>query len=113
MERIVVVRVGVEGGGATVYGRQVEGQWVFWQEGSSMDLDENDDECWRGWESQPVSDLLAVLPGEWYEMFPIEVHPEFKALLRAEYERRAPAPSSESGTDWRQRVHKRWLDALT
>src|SRR5262249_5475478 len=87
MDKVVIVGMGVEGGGVTIYGRRTDGVWSFWQEGSSMDLDENDDEVWRGWSSDPVSDLSAALPGKWWMMYPTEVHPEFVTQLRREYER--------------------------
>ena len=57
MDKVVIAGMGVEGGGVTVYGRRAGGVWSFWQEGSSMDLDENDDEVWREWSSDPVPDL--------------------------------------------------------
>lgn len=87
MEKVVIVELGVEGGGVTVYGRRVDGVWSFWGEGSSMYLDENDDIDWRHWSSEPVSTLAAALTGGWREMSPIEVHPEFVPQLRAEYMR--------------------------
>ncbi len=79
MDKVVIARMGVEGGGVTIYGRQVDGAWSFWQEGSSMDLDENDDEVWRVWSSDPVSALSAALSDKWWQMYPKEVHPEFVA----------------------------------
>jgi len=92
----------------TIYGRQVDGVWSFWQEGSSMDLDENDDEVWRGWSTDPVPELLVALPGQWWMMCPTEVHPEFVARLRGEYERCRAAEASRDTPFW----HGRWMELL-
>ena len=67
MEKIIAADLGLEGGGCTIYARQTDGVWWFWQEGSSMALDENDDEVWRSWSTEPVTDLIAALPsGIWW-----------------------------------------------
>ena len=47
MDKVAIVEMGVEGGGITIYGSQSDGVWSFWTEGSSMDLDDNDEEVWR------------------------------------------------------------------
>lgn len=112
MERVVILHVGIEGGGATVYGRHEADGWVFWHEGSSMYLDHNDDDQWHGWSSEPVSELCATLPDEWYRMYPIEVHPEFKALIRAEFMRRTSGLVAEDGQPLRFFNRESWEDAL-
>ena len=47
MDKVLIADIGVEGGGTMIYGRQLQGVWSFWTEGTSMDLDENDDEVLR------------------------------------------------------------------
>jgi hypothetical protein len=42
MDNVVIVKMGVEGGGVTIYGRQTDGIWSLWNEGVSMYFDEND-----------------------------------------------------------------------
>jgi hypothetical protein len=96
MDKVVIAGMGLEGGNVTIYGRRVDGVWSFWQEGSSMNLDENDDEVWRGWSTDPVPELSLALPGQWWKMCPTEVHPEFVSQLRGEYERRWAAEASRS-----------------
>ena len=108
MDKVIIAEMGVEGGGVTIYGRQVDGVWSFWQEGSSMDLDENDDEVWRDWSSDPVTDLLAALPGEWWTMYPTEVHLAFVAEFRGGYER---CCGTEDGHASRFQ-HGRWAELL-
>ena len=55
MDKVLIADIGVEGGGVTIFGKMSESVWSFWTEGTSMDLDENDDEVWRSWSSEPVS----------------------------------------------------------
>ena len=81
-EKEKVLEIGVEGGGATIYRTPLEaGGWQFHVEGTSMYLDENDDEGWRSWTREPVQTireaLLAVAEdGSWVFFYPISVHPE-------------------------------------
>src|SRR3954447_5803984 len=86
-EKLVVARIGVEGGGSTIYGRQSDAGWSFWTEGTSMDLDENDDEVWRSWSSEPVTRLDLLLPKDWPIFYPLEIHPGFLAWFRQAYEK--------------------------
>jgi len=65
-----------------------------------MDLDENDDEVWRSWSSDPVADLDLVLPREWTLFYPLAIHPEFLAWFRDAYEKsrsRKAGPRGRSG----------------
>jgi hypothetical protein len=43
MDKRLIVKMGIEGGGVTIYGSQSNDVWSFWTEGSSMYLDDNDD----------------------------------------------------------------------
>ena len=52
-----------------------------------MDLDENEDEFWRSWSSEPVSSLDLVLPDEWHRFHPVKIHPDFLEWFRAAYEK--------------------------
>ena len=62
MDQITVADLGVEGGGLTIYRKQAEGSWSFWTKGSPIALDENDDEDWRYWTTDPVADLSPSFP---------------------------------------------------
>jgi hypothetical protein len=83
---MVVAKLGVEGGGVTILGICADGGWSFWQEGSSIALDANDEEEWQSWASQQSRDLSAVVPGDWPLMYPEEVHPEFVGWFRESYD---------------------------
>jgi hypothetical protein len=107
MENVVIVEMGVEGGGATIYGHQVSGAWTFWQEGTSMFLDDNDDEDWRSWTSEPVSELSLALPKNWWTMYATTVNPEFASQLRREYDRCRGTQDTERMGRFE---HKRWLE---
>jgi len=90
MKKVKVVSLGVEGGGATIYGWQVDGAWWFQQEGSSICLDENNDEAWGSWGEPAVTELGRVLPDNWLLMIPYGIHPEFVSwfLERCEAQRK-------------------------
>ncbi len=100
VEKVIVIEVGVEGGGATVFGEDNGGVWSFWQEGSSLSLDEDDHEIGSDWRTQPVGDLERALPGGWVRMFPMKIHPTFLPWVRTRYEaERAELP------EYQRRVH--------
>src|SRR5688572_11900928 len=86
-EKELVLKLGVEGGGATIYRRPVgSGGWQFHVEGTSMFLDENDDEDWRSWTREPVPTIRDALRsiaegGSWVFFHPISVHPEYRKVV--------------------------------
>ena len=49
LDKVLIARIAVEGGGVTIFGRKSKGAWLFWTEGNSIDLDENDDETGGSW----------------------------------------------------------------
>jgi hypothetical protein len=86
MDKIKVVELAVEGGGCTIFGQYSEGHWLFWEEGSSFGLGENDDEEVRSWKSEPTESLEEVLPTDWPYFNPVSVHPEFVSWFRVHFE---------------------------
>jgi len=97
VDKAIIVTLMYEGGGAFIYGRQVDGVWSFWQEGAAM-ADDNDEGQWNALESSPVSELSAALPPEWWRMVPREVHPEFATELHEDVKRHlAGSESSMAG----------------
>ena len=85
-ERVLIAKLGLEGGGATILGTCIDGRWSFWDEGTSMFLDENDDEEWRTWVSEPTGHLADVVSSLWPLMSPSGVHPDFVKWFRDHYE---------------------------
>lgn len=79
-DKELVLQLGVEGGGATVFRTPLDsGGWEFHVEGTSMYLDEHDDEGWRSWRSQPVPTIEEALravaeDGSWVFYYPVQVH---------------------------------------
>ena len=80
----LVLELGLEGDGLSVY-RTPTGScdWQFRVAGSTIDLDENDDEAWRSWGTEPFPSLSETLRsvakyGSWVLFFPITIHPEFR-----------------------------------
>lgn len=112
VSKILIARIGVEGGGADIYGRQDRGVWSFWTEGTSMDLDDTDDEVWRSWSSQPVASLGDVLPKDWPHFHPIEIHPDFVAWFREAYEPARERLGGEMRDFQAEHAHDVWVKAL-
>jgi hypothetical protein len=86
-EKELVLQLGVEGGGADIYRTPLAaGGWKFHVEGSTMFLDDNDDEDWRSWIGKPVEAIEQALQsvakdGSWACFYPIKVHPEYRTTV--------------------------------
>jgi hypothetical protein len=111
MSRVVILDVGVEGGGATVFGRREAGGWRFWHNGSSICLDEDDNEDWKCWETEAVMDLKDALPRCWAAMCPTKVHPEFIPWFRDEYGRLTASEREHPGVRFYRRHWERVLNS--
>ncbi len=48
-------------------------------------MDENDDEYWKEWSTDPGADLSLLAPAKWPLFYPCEIHPEFRAWFRDRY----------------------------
>jgi hypothetical protein len=112
MEKTLIASMGIEGGGATIYGRRSEGVWMFWTQGSTIDLDENDLDFWRSWSTEPVNSLDDVLPSEWPVFSPIEIHPDFLDWFREAYEKKRSELSVDKRRYQDNHVHERWSRIL-
>jgi hypothetical protein len=81
-DKELVLELGVEGGGASVFRTpHAADGWQFHVEGTSMYLDEIDDEGWRCWTSQPVLTVEEALRAvaehaSWVFFYPVTVHPD-------------------------------------
>jgi hypothetical protein len=112
VDKVIIAQMGVEGGGITIYGSRSEGVWSFWTEGSSMELDDNDDEVWRSWTSEPVKSLDLVVPKDWPIFHPSKIHPDFVDWFRTTYDlARASMPEHERRSQEKHR-HGHWLNLL-
>ena len=60
---ITVLSLGLEGGGCRIMGRQGPSGWVFWQAGTSMDIDLDDNETWTSFKK--LAALRAWKPSGW------------------------------------------------
>lgn len=106
MKPVVIVDLGVEGGGATIYGRQNgEGNWLFWQSGCAMSGECDD---WQAWEMEITPDVFASLPQSWWRMYPTEVHPDFRSRLADELKR-----ALSQDAPLRATLARRWSAVLT
>lgn len=77
MDKVTVAELVVEGGGITIFGQEIEGRWLFWEEGSSFGLDENDEEEYRHWESERKESFEELIPKDWPGFRPVLIHPDF------------------------------------
>jgi hypothetical protein len=112
VDKVLIAKIGAEGSRTSICGSHSEGVWSFWTEGTSMDLDENDDEVWRSWLSEPVRSLDNVVPKDWPMFYPSEIHPEFVEWFRANYEQaRSTLPEDQRRYQNNHR-HERWLRVL-
>lgn len=114
---ITVLSLGLEGGGCRIMGRQGPRGWVFWQAGTSMDIDLDDNETWTSFKTEPVPRLAQALPEGWCFCHPLRVHKDFVARVRKEYERTKPLRAKrrrrEAGfTEHLASVDARWREVL-
>jgi hypothetical protein len=112
VDKVIIARLGLEGGGATIFGRVVGDRWGFWQGGFSITLDADDNEEWRTWESDSAADLSAIVPAKWPLMFPSDVHPDFVGWFREHYE---AARASLSECEWAYQArspHSDWREVF-
>ena len=112
MNKILIADIGVEGGGTTIFGSQTGGIWSYWTEGTSMDLDDNDDEVWRSWSSVPVSSLDLVVPAEWPMFYPSKIHPDFLEWFRANYAKARASMSQDERRSQESHRHGHWQELL-
>ncbi len=112
MDKILIADIGVEGGGTTIFGKKSEGVWSFWTEGTSMDLDENDDEIWRSWSIEPVRSLDLVVPRFWAITYPVEIHPDFVEWFRANYEKARKTLPKDQRRYQNEHRHGHWMQVL-
>jgi hypothetical protein len=83
----LILELGIEGGGARIYRTPLaSGAWLFHVEGTSMFLDDNDDEDWRAWTKEPVQSLQEALRSiasddSWVLFYPMSVHPEYRTSV--------------------------------
>ena len=67
----------------TIIGSKLPKSWLFWSECSRYDVDSG---CWEMHSTEPVLDMLKLLPDWWPHCYPIAIHPEFIPWFRMNYE---------------------------
>lgn len=107
-DKILIADIGGEGGGATIYGRQTDNAWVFWQEGSSLDAD---DDIWIPYRSEPVPELDEALPHWWMNAYPMEINPSFIPWFRERYEQHYKNASAFPKDFYCGDEEKEWKDS--
>jgi hypothetical protein len=79
--------------------------------GSTIDLDENDTEIWRSWQTEPFTNLEEALSsvtpdGSWVIFFPTNVHPEYRAMLWQLAQDAADHLTDAQEKHWNRRIHE-------
>jgi len=110
MDKVLVAELGVEDGGCSIYGRQADGSWSFWQEGSSTDF--ADEEFSRSWETEPVLDLGLAVPKEWTLYHVLKIDPEFVGWFRDHYEESKGHLDPSLREMQAEYIHPRWAEFL-
>lgn len=101
LHEVAIAGLAAEGGGLTVYGHKVNEKWKFRFEQTSMDIDQNDDECWISTKSGLSDHLADLLPEYWIMMHPTMIHRDFASVFREMYFERL-----KRSTDGERKVHK-------
>jgi hypothetical protein len=113
----LVLSLGVEGGGFSIYRSPLAGGWQFHEEGGSMMILDDDDggmeEVWSHSTSKPVQTIQEMLPlkeeyDSWVMFCPISIHPDYRFdiwELVQEIVRNLP---DEKKRWWADRRRKRW-----
>lgn len=97
----VVLQLGCEGGGLDITRLStLDGKQFFRHSGSSIALDENEDEVWNSWHGDPHSDFVAAIddatadmPIFW--MKPMALKPEFRLQLEEYIQRKIDEATPE------------------
>jgi hypothetical protein len=108
----LVLELSLEGGGMTIYRTPSDsGGWQFHVGGSTIDLDENDSEVWRSWQTKPLTSLDEALrsvtkDSSWVIFFPTNVHPEYRAMLWQLAQDAADNLTDAQKKHWNRRIHE-------
>jgi hypothetical protein len=108
----LVLELSLEGAGVTIYRTPVAtGGWQFHIGGSTIDLDENDSEVWRSWQTELFTSLDEALrsvtkDGSWVIFFPTNVHPEYRAVLWPLAQDAADNLTDAQKKHWNRRIHE-------
>ena len=109
MDKTLILSLGCEGAGAYIYGIRKNCTWTFWRESTCMDFDENNEEIWRSYKSEPVLDFLSALPMNWWMLYPTDPpHLDFVEKLCEEY-KNCRKPIND---EYLQCLHIRWTEVL-
>jgi len=83
IQPLTILRIGAEGGGATIEGICLSGVWRFRMRKSDWTPALEDEEAINvegEWVSS-LSEALALLRWPWHCLYPLEVHPQFAAQI--------------------------------
>jgi hypothetical protein len=113
VDKVLVAAMGLGGGSFGVYGRQKDGIWSFWREGCSMaDLDEDGNDIWTSWVSEPVPELSLAVPSGWPLYYPQEIDHAFLNWFRNNYDNAcSQLVETHQNYQWKSKYRK-WMRVL-
>ena len=121
-EAELVLSLGVEGGGFSIYRTPLaSGGWQFHEEGGSMWILDDDDggmeEVWSHSTSKPVQTIQEMLtlnedPDSWIMFSPISIHPEYRNIVWGLVQEIVLSLPDEKKRWWSDRRRKRWEHLL-
>lgn len=82
----LVIDLGCDGGGADIYRTpNGSGGWQFHLGGTTIAVDDDDNEVWKQWSGPPVDTIAQALDqvagnGGWLHFIPIEIHSEYRTI---------------------------------
>lgn len=111
MNEIVVAKLGAEGEGIDILGRQTHGRWAFCLTRSSV-FDAGGGGGGRARQSESVGDLAEVLPAIWPLLSPVDIHPVVLDWFREHYEAAVAALSPSDRAAQGEYRDRHWRRAL-
>ena len=106
MDKILILDLAAEGGGANIYGSEGEDGWIYWTENNSYDSDED---CWVSSQTEPVDDLESVIPKDWLWAYPLKIHAPFLGWFQDYYQ---TCLSNMDEFSWKAHDSARWENFL-
>ncbi len=110
----LILEIAAEGAGATfARTRRDTGEWAYFATGTTIDLDSDDIDYWRSWESCFFPSLEESLSsfskdGDWILLTPLAVHPEFRQFIWELAQRIAMSLPEHKARHWRNSSAQRW-----
>lgn len=105
-----IFQYGVEGGGETLYKDEENGSIIFHTQGSSLSLDDNDEEQIKKWKRtyKNFEDFwnTYIKNEKWFWFYPVFIHPDVRDVVKKELEKLKDNPiyNAHAKYNWKRAV---------